>query len=645
MTDRPLSPRRITPVLSSRPEVTLTVEQALGAVRRAPWLVVSVTLAALALGALQAFVLAVPVYRATAVVMLETAQPQIVDLPGIAQGLTGESAEINSEVEVLRARGLLGEVVDRLALTEDPEFNPALEPAGPVPRLLARWDRAAPAGPEAVRAEAVERLGRALSVRNLPQTHVFRVSAETRDPVKSARIADAVVARYVEGQLEVKLAALTQAEDWLRARVAELRSRLEEAEAERARSGTATDLVSAEALAGLERRLKSLRDRIDETEAARDVGSEALRARTVQQLDALRASEAELKDRIDRQSEDLIALRQLDRESEAIRTLYEYFLARLNETSAQRGMQQPDSRILSTAAVPRGPSAPDRPKILALAGLLGLALGVVLAVRRDLRRDGFPSGAALEDHAGLPVLGEIPQVRVRGRRALLRYLVDHPTSAAGEAVRSLRTSLALADPEGAAQVLVATSAVPGEGKTTMTLALAHQLAGLGKRVVVVEGDLRLRTFGSYFDGLPEAGLAQYLRDEAGIDGVIQGAPGFGADLLSAGGTLPAPGDAFHSERFRALLRELRARYDLVLIDTPPVLAVPDARLMARQADAVLVSVRWERTQAAQLDHALRLLRGSEVRVAGLVLSRMNPRGARRYGAEAYGSQAARYYSA
>jgi len=344
----------------------------------------------------------------------------------------------------------------------------------------------------------------------------------------------------------------------------------------------------------------------------------------------------------------LIQLQQLTREAEAIRLLYEYFLTRLKETSAQQGIQQADSRILSNAVVPNIPASPRKSLILAMSGILGLMIGVGLVLLREARNSGFRTARDLEVHTGYTVMGQIPMIPARTRKKILKYLHSKPTSAAAESVRNLRTSVLLSNVDNPPKVILSTSSVPGEGKTTNSLALAHNLVGLGKSVLLIEGDIRRRTFSEYFDDLPEKGLVAALAGDQTLQESLHYSVELGADILIGEKTSVNAADLFSSDKFKALIKTVRAQYDVVIIDSPPVLVVPDARILAQVSDAVLFSVHWDKTTRHQVDEALRLFHNSNQRITGLVLSQINAKQMKKYGYGgrygAYSGYGSKYYN-
>ncbi len=594
------------------------------------WLL-ACALAAATLGLAYATWGATPLYTATSVVMLETREEQIVDLDSVIGGLSGDASAVNSEVEVLRSRGLMGKVVDDLNLTQDADFNSILRPPSRIAQIKALIRGAEPVAmtQTQIRDSAINRLLTMTDIRAVPNSLVFRIRVTSPAPAKAARIADTIAALYVRNQLDVKFDATEQATAWLTTRVTDLQSELEAAEARVTAFNAGTALISIEALGALERQLKDLRER----SAALAAGAET--ARGAQQLAVLAQSQAALEAQIAGQNADLIALQQLTREAEATRLLYEHFLTRLKETSAQQGIHQADSRILSQAVVPTAPSSPDRKLIVLMSLMAGLVLGSGVLMAREMLDTSFRSAQGLEDATGLRVLGQVPLFPVKGRRAMVSYLAEKPASAAAEAIRNLRTSVLLANADTPPQVILSTSSLPGEGKTTNALALAQNLVGMGKSVVLVEGDIRRARLGPHL-GLPQSdGLGQVLSGDVALEDALQSVPHLGLHVLSGMQAGTNAADVFASPAFHDVIHALRRRFDVILIDSPPVLVVPDARILAQAADTVLFTVRWNHTTRAQLDEAMRLFETAGQRVSGLILSQIDPKGLRRYG---YGGQ-------
>ena len=663
----------------------------LGTLWRGKWWIALATVLAVGLGGYYAFVVATPMYTASATVVLDNREEQVVDLQNVMSGLSGDQATVNTEVEVLQSRGLARKLVEELSLLDDPEFNATLRPKArfSVGAVLSLLGLSAPVelDPRQVLDKTIDNVLAATSVSNVRQSDVFRVTMVTESARKSALMANTLAEVYIADQLSVKYAATDGAVEWLANRVGELKIEVEEAEQAVKNFNATTDLISPEALEALNRQSKDIRTRIDEAEsarqaaqdrmvtlgAARDTGDRIVMAqaaadptltRLVDQTDAatafdarmdtliaraatdrdradaqrraLQASYESLNARIEAQSEDLVQLQQLRREAEATATIYTFFLNRLKETEVQRGIQQPDSRVLSEAVVPTAASAPRKPLVVALAMMLGLMGGAALVLGREAMQNTFRSSEELAETAGMRVLGTIPRIPARKRRMVVDYILSKPASNAAEAIRNLRTSLMLSNVDQPPQIILSTSSVPSEGKTTLSILLAHNLAALGKRVLLVEGDMRRRVFGSYFDIDKPVGLVGVLTGEVPLQDAVTHNPALGIDVLHSEKPNANAADLYSSDRFAAMLDDMRHRYDAIIIDTPPVLVVPDARVAARHVDAVVMTVRWDHTHKAQVRAALEMFSSVGIKVTGLVLGQVDPKGLKRYGYGQYG---------
>ena len=492
----------------------------------------------------------------------------------------------------------------------------------------------------------IRRVSAAFSVANKRASYVFEITAVSPDPATSAALANTHARVYVEDQLQVKSDATRAATRWLGERVAALKRELEAGETALQAFAAGTELVSRAALEALSRQLKDTRARIADLAAARDAagpGTDTAGAR----IAALTASARELAAAYDAQAADLVRLEQMQRETEASRALYEYFLTRLKETAVQQGIQQADARVLSEAVVPIAASSPRTGRVLVLAMLAGGLVAAAALILRERLHTGFRTADALEAETGHPVFGQIPRIPAKTRAGVIDHLVAHPAAAAAEAVRNLRTSLILSNVDRPPKVILSTSAMPGEGKTTVAIALAQNFAGLGRKVLLMEGDIRRRVFDAYFDLEHDDGLLAVLAGHKSFEAVVQRAGTIGADVLTGGQGAANAADLFASDRFATLVEGLRQRYDIVIIDMPPVLLVPDTRIVARRADAVLFAVKWDQTSRAQIAEASRQFDIDDTQITGLVLTQISPKDMKKYGYAGkhgpYAGYASKYY--
>ncbi|MEL6477351.1 MAG: polysaccharide biosynthesis tyrosine autokinase [Pseudomonadota bacterium] len=370
------------------------------------------------------------------------------------------------------------------------------------------------------------------------------------------------------------------------------------------------------------------------------LGLQVDRARS--QAEAIGPAINDLEELTEKQANDLVVLRQLVREAEASRLIYEHFLGRMKEISVQEGIQRADARVLSAAIPSRTRSFPNKTQTMGLALIIGLMLGSGLAIWRENRLSTFRSAEDLEKATGLRVLGNIPKAPIRRRRDLLSYVIRKPSSALAESVRDLRTSLLLSDAKNPPQVIVSSSSVPREGKTTLAVLLAQNSAALGKRVLLIECDLRKRTLNAYFNASNEGqGLISVLYGDAAFADVVMRDEAAGLDILPGEESTVNAADLFSSIQFEQFLAQMRQAYDFIVIDTPPVMAVPDARLIAALGDALVYSVAWDRTERDLVQAGLNQFREIDMPLIGLALTQIDLGKAARYGYGGYGQ----YYKA
>lgn len=698
------SSQRINIPEPSHKEIDLS--QLLGTLWRGKLWIIIIGFIALVAGGYYAFQVATPLYTATATVVQDNDPEPVVSFSaGLGSGLGGDQNAINTEIEVLRSRALLETLVQELDLVNDPEFNPALQPAplisvGKIINLIrnaiAPADTpAVPMSDEQLRDAVVTNVQAVLAIANIRQSYVYSITATTNSASKSAQIVNILANLYIVDQLETKSEKNLQATRWLTDRLGELQVELEGAEEAVKDFNAKTDLINADTLAALSRQVKELRERLETVRedlatlevritlmtSARDSGDAPQmvdvaadrtltrlftgltnaqntnraafdayfdqlirqdrleRDRVKAQIESLSASIREQEQATDQQSTDLITLQQLEREAEASRLLYEFFLTRLKETTVQSGIQTPDSRVLSRAIVPLLPTAPRKVVIMVVSLMLGMFAGAGLVLIREMLQNTFRAADELEKRTGYEVLGQIPKIPARRRAKLLKYLTDKPTSVAAEAVRNMRTSVLLSNVDQPPQVIMSTSSIPGEGKTTQSLSLTQNLAGLGKKVLLIEGDVRKRIFAEYFQIKDENGLMSVLEARVALKDAVSHEKSLKADVLMSGKPSANAADIFSSHGFTELLKQARKDYDYIVVDTPPVLAVPDARIIGRQVDTTLYTVRWDSTTQRQVIQGLKELTQVNVPIAGLVLSQINHKRLKRYG---YGDQSSAY---
>jgi succinoglycan biosynthesis transport protein ExoP len=346
-----------------------------------------------------------------------------------------------------------------------------------------------------------------------------------------------------------------------------------------------------------------------------------------------------------------ISHRRLQRERDNTSKLYGTLLERTAQTDLTRALQVAYVRTIDQALVPATPISPRMHTALAIGSLLGLLLGLGVALMLD-QLDRVIRTVEEAEAAGLTVLGVMPHIDQtqalaqpaygrRKRREKPEQLGDrdlivhnHPKSSVAECCRTIRTNITFMSADRPRKTIVVTSASPREGKTTVTISLAISLAQSGKRILVVDTDLRKPRIHRSFRKPLTRGVTTVLVGEHTAKEAIQetGIPGLW--LLASGPIPPNPSELLHTEQFRMLLADLAKNFDHVILDSPPLAAVTDAAILAPQVDGVILIIHTQRTTRDALRSALRQLHDVSGHLTGGVLNEVDL-STQRYGYSSY----------
>jgi tyrosine-protein kinase Etk/Wzc len=468
------------------------------------------------------------------------------------------------------------------------------------------------------------------------KTGVLQLTLEGPSPQGVAAILDSLATAYVRQNVERRSAEAAKTLVFMQTQLPALRANLDAAEAElegyRSRNGSVDVTLEAQtavaravevekAASELKVEQAALRERFTEVHPAF-----VAVAQKVRQLEAERASlEAKLRKLPEAELESARRMRD-------VKVANELYLMVLNKAQELRVVKEGtigNVRVLDAAVVPAYPVSPRKGRTLAFSLLAGLGLGVVAVFARRALADGVEDPETLERATGVAVNASVPhsdaqeEAERRGRRerrvaALLA--AAEPKDLAVESLRSLRTSLQFALVESHNGVVAIGGPAPGVGKSFVTANLAHLLGEAGKRVLAVDADLRRGQLHRYFGGERGVGLSDAIAGEVPLGDAIRTTLSASVSLLTTGTIPPNPAELLGSERFQRLLADVAGRYDVVLVDTPPVLAVTDAALVARHAGVNLLVVRAGKHPVREIAAALRQLGRSGARVSGIVMN-------------------------
>lgn len=311
-------------------------------------------------------------------------------------------------------------------------------------------------------------------------------------------------------------------------------------------------------------------------------------------------------------------------------TLSEEFVAMVRELETPESGTPPDARVVieQRASIPDDPVVPQPARNIAIGLALGVLLGIGLAVLRDLLDNTVKERATLEEITGSGIVGSIPLDKERRIQPAISF--DNDNSAIAEAFRKLRTNLQFLAVDNPPRVIVVTSSMPGEGKSTTAVNIALALAEGEHNVVLVDGDMRRPTLAKYLDLVGPVGFSTVLSGRASLGEALQKTRFPGLTVLTSGTVPPNPSELLGSQSARRLLGELRAEFDYVIVDSTPLLAVTDAAILAAGADGVLMMARFGQTRRDQLTHAVGNLESVGAPLLGAVFTLMPTRGKSSY---------------
>lgn len=675
----------------------------LGAARR-QWLVVVVCVGCAALVGFAVATTSVPLYTATAKVLMDRDANQVVQQLSVIGGALDDEASVLSQVELLQSETIGLAVVDKLDLSNDPEFMAGQSSLlGSVVSFVrsvvnvSQWFSSTEEDSIAAEAKRRVALGRVLKdidVSRVGRTYVLQVSYTSPSPELAARVTNAIASEYLLDKLNSKYDATRRASVWLQDRIDELRQKAMETDLAVQKFKSANGLVtagnslvsdqqlselnsalivaqsdSAKAAAKLdgiqkvisagqsdaivtdaldssivnEMRKKYLAASKLESEISTRLGTQHIQAIRLRKemeeyrrlmfeelgriaesyksdLAIAKAREMSLQNSVTLATgvsavanETQVQLRELEREAETYKNLYQTFLQRYQEAVQQQSFPVTDARVISSATAPDSPSQPRKLLMLAAFCFVGAAFGAGVGAFREFRDRFFRTGEQVRDILGLEFLGIAPLMNdglrvvdnatesnprsIRKATEVTNYVIDHPLSSFAETLRSAKIAADLGISEKECKVIGIVSTLPGEGKSTVSVNFAELLASQGSRVILIDADLRnpgaTRAIGRHAQ---EGLLETLLEGKSPKDCFLYNAR-TGMAFLPAvvKHRVPHSSELLSSVAMRKLLSTLSSSADYIIIDLPPLGPVVDARAMASRIDGFVYVAEWGKT--------------------------------------------------
>jgi len=554
-----------------------------------------------------------------------------------------------TQYELLKSRSVAERVDDRLDLVEEDSVQALLVPPSFVKSLaeefaeitgirLVKEIEPVPARKQALTTEEAQRkkawltsiIQGGVNVSGGEKTNLVQVTFNSINPDFAAKIANALVDAYIEQGLVSQLNRSQQTAEFLSQRIDDLKTSLDVSQQnlqkflvdEGMLDSSSNSQITTSELQALNQEYFAARARSDEL-AKRYGARHPKIAEARAEVNAAKRR-LDLKSRtISSSREKQVELARLERDVSSNQELYEAFLAKFKEADlSSSGTKVASARIVDKALPPAGAIYPQKQRIILMWTLGGLFLGIALSFLREQLDTTFKNGRVVEEKLGLPLFGVVQSMgdEVKG---VERHYLENKRSVFSEAINHIRTGVTYSNVDNPPKVIVITSSVQSEGKTTVASNLALSYAQLGS-TLLIDADLRRPRIKHIIDTDTDTGLVDYVAGVANFDEcVMQDKVDANLYILKSGTTPPNPLELLASERLKVIIDELRTKFTYIIIDTAPVLPASDAVVLGQLCDALLMVVQSDKTTHHMARDAIKRLNASNVSVAGMILTQAN----------------------
>ncbi|MCB1656992.1 MAG: polysaccharide biosynthesis tyrosine autokinase [Pseudomonadales bacterium] len=600
-----------------------------------------------------------PVYKASVTLMIEQKQGKTLASVDDVYGadITGKEY-LQTQFEILKSRELAARVVRELNIAEHPDYiaKTETEMAEKAWWQAIDWKQYLPAGHEQnpIPSEEekfiklVDEFMKHLSVEPVRQTQLVKVSFESYDRALTAQVANAMAKAYINSQMEARVTLTQNAADWLSTRLGALKANLETSERKLQEYREQNNLVengdktgvlglSAEQLTQINQRVTAAQFKVAEISQRYGDKHPALIQAKLELAEAQRAFN-EAKDASLELSRKEFRFQELQREVQTNRNLYDTFFTRIKQANDSLELQTANARVIDPAVTPSAPFKPRKGLLVALALVLSVMFGALLAFMLDYLDSTFKGAEDVEDKLGVSMLGMVPLVKQKKKDSGALLFLDDKQKSYAEAMRTVRTSVVLSGIDKPHKTILMTSSVPSEGKSTSSTNLAIAL-GQMERVLLIDADLRKPTIAKVLNLPPNSpGLSNLVAGTATVEDCILHMEDANIDVLTSGLIPPNPSELLSSQKFADLLHMLAQSYDRIIIDSPPTLLVSDALVMSKVVDAVVYVIRSDITTHQTVRTGVNRLLAVKAPIIGVILNKVNMKKAAQY----YGAYSSYY---
>jgi len=547
-----------------------------------------------------------PIYRSTAIILIEREPPKVTPGRNLYSYRAIDREFYATQYNILKSRSLAKRVFEELNLYIDPEFSD-LE-------------------------DSIGSFLRSVTVEPVKNSKLVELSFEGADPNKITKITNTIAAQYIKQDVENAAEVSRKAVSWLLEQVESLKERVKESETELQEFREEQQIV---ATPESRREMTSLIEDLRKKEAGLETNLSELAEKYGKKhpnIIMLKSELASVRKKLETETKRAIMMGQvaiqfnvLKREVESNKQLYNALLQKAKETGIAEDLKISQIRIVDVAEIPKSPIKPEKGKNLMLGCLMGLVLGITLAVSLEYMDNTLKSPEDVEECIDLPFLGYIPSNKKDAKADAETDLLvhQHSKSAISEAYRGIRTAMMFAFADKPSKSVLVTSSAPREGKTTVSINLATIMAQAGNEVLLVDADMRCPRVHKTFNVEISDGLSEILAGKANLDSAIKQTDIPNLKLLTCGSLPPNPAELLGTKRMQELLGEMVSKFNKVIIDSPPIVSVADSSILANIVDGVAFIVQSGKTSIEVILRGKQKLLNAKANVLGVTLNNVD----------------------
>lgn len=557
-----------------------------------------------------------PVYRATASISIEKAQLKVTKFDDVYKPELDPNY-LQTQYKIISSRALVEKVFNELNLAKEKDYSRVSDPIG--------------------------NLARRIKVDPVKNSNVVLLIVDDYDALRAAGIANSLAKNFIAQDIENRNRKIREAGGWLEEQLVDLKNKIKVAEESLNKYVQENRMVAEkDAAQNMQNMLVGLKTRKSNLELS--IAENAKRYKDKHpKMVALKTELENVTAKIRQETSEFLQLRQklvqyniLKKEVDSNQELYTTLLARSKETGMSSQLQPTNIRLIDSARTPDAPFKPQKSKTVIMSIVFALICGFGFSMLMEYLDATIRTAEDVNIYVNLPFLGYIPKCNEKdfsteGDKYIICSTL--PTSPIAESFRALRTSLLFSSPEDKPiKTMLVTSSLPGEGKSFNAANLSWIFSQLNERVVLIDVDMRRPKINKMFGVEQSPGLSTYLTGNASIKDIIKPITRGknSISLITSGSIVPNPSELLSSNKIPALMTELKANFDRVILDSPPILIVADTSLLANMVDGVVLVIKGASTRLEAVLGAKKKLVESKGKVMGVVINDVQPEKEARY---------------